>query len=153
MADMRMICMVFAGLLWVAGCSSKGPDLSTPEGMGLHAVGLVARGDWDGFKGLAENPNAALLRETGSRPRPGSYAEMMVREGETLMRSQFDEVAKNPSVKEEGLGAVARPQGGAEAWLVSITKADGSLIGVDVQVIRVEGKLRIAGFALPHAGR
>lgn len=138
------IAVLAACLAWSA-CGSSDPPRNTPEGTAVAITRTIIARDYDAFERLMRNPNAALLEEAGARPRPGSFAQVLVREGKEQLRAAYDRaVAKNLGTGRLSVSTRPGPDGATEVTVsddagrallgVLVKSFDGTYLGIDLRV-------------------
>jgi hypothetical protein len=127
----------------VALTTPEPADSSAPSAIALQAGEAIAEGDFAAYRRLTENPNADLLQEAGARPQPGSYARLMLDEGEASLREEFDlAVARRASSPASATAQLV----GDGMWLVELRDEHGTPTGIVPMVVTTPDGLRVIGF-------
>lgn len=116
--------------LVLLGCGGGDPPLDTPEGVAIAALRAARAGDVEAYLRIARNPNQALLEQSGARPAPGSYARVLLDEGEAALREEFAAAARGPLPSGTLTVSAAPLEGGAHE--VTVAGTEGGALHVMV---------------------
>jgi hypothetical protein len=135
---MRAAALASWGVLSIA-CGESAPPLDTPEGVAIAVLHAARDHDTAAFLAIAENPSQALLDESGARPVYGSYAELLVREGQQSLADELEAASRGPlPTGELRVWSTPMPNG---SYDVTVSAADGTL---HVWVVSTQHGLRCA---------